>query len=200
LALEGRQPRNIVFMGMGEPFHNEHNLHEALDALLSADAFHFAPSRITVSTVGVPEGMLRLASRRPAVRLALSLHSAKQETRERLIPVARKHSLDQLRSTIRELNRAQPAPVMIEYLMLSGVNDSEEDIGQLIAWLRGLRVRVNLIPFNPIDGAPDLMASDPGVRQAASRRLRAAGYKTTIRYSMGGDIAAACGQLARQAM
>lgn len=196
LRREGRRLRNIVCMGMGEPFHNEANLHPALDTLLSADHFAHPATRITVSTVGVPDALVRCAERFPHVRLALSLHSARQSVRERLIPLARKHSLDDLRRALWAVQRTSRSPVMIEYLLLSGVNDSPADAEELAQWLNGLNVHVNLIPYNPIDAAAGLAGSDRTTRLAFAGRIRGAGFKTTIRYSLGGDIAAACGQLA----
>jgi 23S rRNA (adenine2503-C2)-methyltransferase len=200
LAGEGRSLRNLVFMGMGEPFHNEENLYATLEALIAPELFDRPPSRILVSTVGLPEAMIRCARRFPNVNLALSLHSANQTTRELIIPLARRYSLDQLRRAIAELNRIQPerTAVMIEYLMLAGVNDSLDVARELIAWLDGLRVHVNLIPFNPIDDAPHLTGSDRETREAFGAQLKAAGFKTTIRYSLGADVAAACGQLVRK--
>ncbi|MBA3484505.1 MAG: 23S rRNA (adenine(2503)-C(2))-methyltransferase RlmN, partial [Pirellulales bacterium] len=200
LAAEGRKLRNLVFMGMGEPFHNEENLYATLEALIAPELFHHPPSRILVSTVGLPEAMLRAARRFPAVHLALSLHSANQQTREQIIPLARRYPLDELRRALAELNRTQPAntPVMIEYLMLAGVNDSPDAARELAAWVDGLRVHINLIPFNPIEDAPHLTGSGRETREAFAADLKAAGLKTTIRYSLGADVAAACGQLVRK--
>jgi len=199
-AAEGRTIRNLVFMGMGEPFHNEEALYETLDALTAPELFHHPPSRILVSTVGLPDAMIRAARRFPEVHFALSLHSANQNTRERLIPLAARYPLDELRRAVAELNRIQPANtfVMIEYLTLAGVNDSPDDARALVAWLAGLRVHVNLIPYNPIDDAQYLADSDRGAREAFGAILKSAGLKTTIRYSLGADIAAACGQLVRR--
>lgn len=200
IAAEGRTIRNLVFMGMGEPFHNEEALYETLAALVAPEIFHHPPSRILISTVGLPEAMIRAARRFPEVHFALSLHSARQEVRERLIPLAARFPLGSLRRTLAELNRIQSpnTPVMIEYLMLAGVNDSPDDARALIDWLAGLRVHVNLIPYNPIDDAPHLAASDRPTREAFGAILKSAGLKTTIRYSLGADVAAACGQLVRK--
>jgi 23S rRNA (adenine2503-C2)-methyltransferase len=200
LAAEGRKLRNLVFMGMGEPFHNEENLYATLEALTAPELFHQPPSRILVSTVGLPEAMIRCARRFPAVHLALSLHSANQQTREQIIPLARRYPLDDLRQAIVDLNRTQPASaeMMVEYLMLAGLNDSLEAARELIAWVEGLRVHINLIPFNPIEDAPHLQGSDRETREAFGAQLKAAGLKTTIRYSLGADVAAACGQLVRK--
>ncbi|BBO36131.1 23S rRNA (adenine(2503)-C(2))-methyltransferase RlmN [Lacipirellula parvula] len=200
LATEGRQLRNLVFMGMGEPFHNEENLYATLEALQAPELFHQPPSRILVSTVGLPNAMIRCARRFPNLNLALSLHSANQETRQQIIPLAKRFPLAELRRALVELNRIQPksTEVMVEYLMLGGVNDSLESAAELAAWLDGLRVHVNLIPFNPIDDAPHLQGADRPTREAFGAHLKSAGLKTTIRYSLGADVAAACGQLVRK--
>lgn len=198
IAAEDRRLRNIVFMGMGEPFHNEETLYEVLERLTAAELFHHAPTKILVSTVGVADAMVRCARRFPEVNLALSLHSVRQETRERLIPIAKKYPLDELRETLLTVNRVQTCTVMIEYLMLAGVNDSDDDARELVRWLDGLNVHVNLIPYNPIDDAPQLVGTAKAEREAFAGLLKQAGLKTTIRYSLGNDIAAACGQLVKK--
>jgi 23S rRNA (adenine2503-C2)-methyltransferase len=192
---ENRTVRNIVFMGMGEPFHNEEPVYEAVNALLSPETFHHPPSRILISTVGIPDAMVRCARRFPEVNLALSLHSVRTDVRERLIPLAAKYSLDDLRSAVAKINQIQNNTVMIEYLMLAGVNDSAEDARELAAWLTDLNVHVNLIPYNSIETAPHLRTTERPERDAFAAILRDAGFITTIRYSLGADIAAACGQL-----
>lgn len=198
LTCEDRKLRNIVFMGMGEPFHNEENLYATLERLTAPELFHHSPTKILVSTVGVADAMLRCARRFPEVNLALSLHSVRQDVRERLIPLAKKYPLDELKQTLIEVNRLQRCTVMIEYLMLADVNDSAEDAQELIAWLDGLNVHVNLIPYNPIDDAPQLESTKQPQRDAFAGILKQAGLKTTIRYSLGNDIAAACGQLVKK--
>ena len=195
---ENRRIRNIVFMGMGEPFHNEANVFAAIDALRAAELFHHPDRYILVSTVGIPDAMLRFAKRYPRVNLALSLHSVNQEKRRAIIPLAVKHSLESLRTTLDEINRLQNRPVMIEYLTMRGVNDSLEEADKLVEFVRGLQVHINLIPYNAIAEAPQLVGSEKHVREAFANRMKAAGITTTIRYSLGSDIAAACGQLVRQ--
>ena len=198
LADEDRSPRNVVFMGMGEPFHNEENLHRAIELLISTEFFNISPTKVLVSTVGIADAMLRCVERFPTVKLALSLHSVRQDVRERLIPLATKFPLDKLKQTIAAVNRRQSTSLMIEYLMLAGVNDSQNDARELVAWLEDLNVHVNLIPYNPIDDAPQLIGSDRPTREAFAKTIRGAGFNTTLRYSLGNDIAAACGQLVRR--
>ncbi len=198
LAKEGRRLRNLVFMGMGEPFHNQESLHLAIGQLVSARHFDWPASRIMVSTVGIPDTMLVFARRFPSVHLAISLHAATQRTRARLIPLARRYPLDQVWNTIRDVNEVQGHPMMIEYLMLEGINDTASDASFLIHFLAGLNVHVNLIPYNPTQDAPELTSSPRKVRDRFAKRLREAGYVTTIRHSLGTDIEAACGQLVRK--
>lgn len=195
---EGRRVRNIVFMGMGEPLHNEAALHQVLASLTAGEAFNHPAGRILVSTVGIPEAMLRLANRFPTVHQALSLHSPSQEVRESIVPLARKYSVDQLRDTVAELNRRQACPVMLEHLMLGGVNDDPQGAERLLAWTCGLRVHVNLIPYNTVADAPHLLGSSRDRIEAFGAVLKRGGVPTTIRYSLGADIEAACGQLVRQ--
>ncbi len=195
LSLEGRSVRNIVFMGMGEPFHNEEALYEAVSALVAPELFHYPPRRILISTVGIPDAMIRCARRFPRVNLALSLHSVCQSVREQLIPLAAKYSLDELWDAVAKVNAIQQNTVMIEYLMLAGLNDSAADARKLADWLTGLDAHVNLIPYNPIESAPHLRTTERAERDAFAEILRVAGFVTTIRYSLGADVAAACGQL-----
>jgi 23S rRNA (adenine2503-C2)-methyltransferase len=198
LRAEGRSIRNVVFMGMGEPFHNEAEVARALDAILSPRCFGLSPAHVLVSTVGIPDAMVRFATRFSRVGLALSLHGARQAERERLIPLARRYPLDVLRAAIVETTALQSRPMMVEYLLLDGANDADADLDALMNYLRGLPVHINLIPYNPIDAAPTLAATPPQRRRQFAAALTAAGFRVTIRYSLGADIAAACGQLVQR--
>ncbi len=198
LTTEQRLLHNIVFMGMGEPFHNEQNLFEAIECLTDSRQFARSPSSLLISTVGIPDAMVRCAQRFPNVNLALSLHSVDQDIRRSIIPLAGKYQLPELKRALTEVNRLQTRPVMLEYLMLSGVNDAQDQAHALIAWVHDLKVHINLIPFNPISDAPHLLASSPEVIRLFSDVLKQAGLKVTTRYSLGNDISAACGQLVRK--
>jgi 23S rRNA (adenine2503-C2)-methyltransferase len=189
---EGRSIRNVVFMGMGEPLLNMENVFQAVEFLRGAPFFNLADSRITVSTVGIPHAMDRFTTAFPDVQLALSLHSARQDVREKLMPQARKYPLELLRESLAAAS--ETGKVMIEYLMLAGVNDGEEDFHALVDYLKGLPVHINLIPFNEFAGS-NLHGTQPDQRKAFSDRLKSAGFDTTLRYSLGADVAAACGQL-----
>ena len=195
VAAENRRLRNVVFMGMGEPLHNEEALLETLAALTNPAWFDLSARHIMVSSVGVIDGMVRLAERFPRVGMALSLHSARQDTRQSLIPLAKKYPLAQLREAIVRLNAMQRHPVMLEYVMLAGRTDTEDERRALEEWSTGLDVHINLIPYNLVDGAPELQPTAmPEIRHFAER-LKASGLKTTVRRSLGRDIEAACGQL-----
>jgi 23S rRNA (adenine2503-C2)-methyltransferase len=198
LRTESRSLRNVVFMGMGEPFHNEAEVYRALEVLLSPQCFDFPSSRVLLSTVGIPDAMIRCAERFSRVGMALSLHSARQEQRERLIPLARRYPLDVLRQAVVKVTAIQQQPLMIEYLLLDGLNDSDQDLRELILYLGRLPVHINLIPYNPIDEAPALRGTPATRRRYFANALAAAGFVVTVRYSLGADIAAACGQLVRR--
>lgn len=190
---EGRTLRNVVFMGMGEPLHNEKNLHAALDTLRDPRAFYLADRHLMVSTVGMVAAMARFRERYPTVNLALSLHSARQEVRKHLMPAGKSQTLERLRDAFPEVGH--PYPLMVEYVLLKGVNDGPDDLAALIDYLRGKEVHINLIQFNahPGSGFEPVSAT---AREAFARALRQEGFKVTLRRSLGDDIAAACGQLA----
>src|SRR5207244_9512239 len=117
---EGRSVRNVVFMGMGEPLHNEAEVYEALAVLLSPRCFNLAPAHVMLSTVGIPDALVRCAERYPRVGIALSLHSARQKRREQLIPLARRYSLEMLWTAMAQAAARQRRPLLIEYLLLDG--------------------------------------------------------------------------------
>jgi len=199
LRAQGRRLRNVVFMGMGEPMHNRAAVEDAVARLLDPGWFALSPRHVTVSTIGVADELLRFAERFPEVNLALSLHAARPEVRARLMPHARTPSLTALRECVHALEALRRRPLMIEYLLLDDVNDGADDAAALAGWCRGLAVHLNVIPYNPIDGAPALRPSPPARQRAFVEALRAAGFTVTTRCSLGRDIAAACGQLARPA-
>ncbi len=193
LVAEGRRLRNVVFMGMGEPFHNEKALHAALEVLRDPRGFHLAERHLLVSTVGVTPAMVRFVEHFPDMRLALSLHSARQEVRERIMPTAGFHALEKIQRILPAVSAS--GNFMVEVLLLKGVNDGAEDLAALIDFLRGTPAHINLIQFNPFPGAP-FQPVTRAAREAFGAALRREGFKVTLRYSLGDDIAAACGQLA----
>jgi 23S rRNA (adenine2503-C2)-methyltransferase len=198
-----RRLRNIVFMGMGEPLHNEENLYEAIDCLASEQMFNIPHRRISVSTVGVPDAMIRLIERFPGIQMALSLHSARPELRSKLVPWSRRYSWEETHEALRYVARKpkthrHQGPIMIEHIMIEGVNDSDEDADALIEYLDGLFVMINLIPYNAHDYVHGWKPTPRERRSEFAMRLRKAGIFTTIRYSMGSDVNAACGQLVQK--
>jgi 23S rRNA (adenine2503-C2)-methyltransferase len=200
---EGRRLRNLVFMGMGEPLLEPELLQASLRRLLDPGGFAFAQKNVVVSTVGLPAQMVQLAREFPGVRQALSLHTARQEQREKLIPMARRHDLAELRAAVGEVARLTGGRVFVEVLLLEGVTDRPEDLAALEAWLLGLPVLLNLIPFNIPAGAVSRPSLDSSLRPTSRPRcaeiaaeLRSRGLRVTLRHSLGSDIAAACGQLA----
>jgi len=189
---------NIVLMGMGEPLANYEEVREALRTFTGP--IGVGTTRITVSTAGLLPGLDRLLSdpEWPPVRIAISLHAADEETRKRLMPTTAPGFIDDLVVWARKYSTAFPEKrrhLTLEYLLLSGVNDSEKDTWKLVELARRIdRVRVNLIPYNATDSG--FVGSDAIAVRRCQDKLEAAGITVTVRKSQGGDIAAACGQLA----
>lgn len=193
LQAEGRTLRNVVMMGMGEPFHNEAAVYHTLDVLRDARGCHLSERHLLVSTVGMAAAMSRFVENNPNVRLALSLHSARQEVRTDLMPAGKSQQLDKLKALLPQLTEHRN--FMVEYVLLQGINDGPEDLAALIAFLEGYPVHINLIQFNGHPGS-EFKPVTQAAREAFGAALRQAGFKVTLRYSLGDDIAAACGQLA----
>jgi len=189
---------NVVLMGMGEPLANYGEVREALRTFTGP--MGIGMTRITVSTVGLLSGLERLLTdpEWPPVRIAISLHAADEETRTRLMPTTAPGFINDLVAWARKYSAAFPEKrrhLTLEYLLLSGVNDSEKDTWKLVELARRIdRVRVNLIPYNATDS--EFVGSDAIAVRRCQDKLEAAGITVTVRKSQGGDIAAACGQLA----
>src|SRR5881296_2154780 len=192
---EGRRATHLVFMGMGEPLANYAALVKALRILTDAKlGLGYSPRRITVSTVGLVPGIEKLGREDLKVNLAISLHAASDEARERLMPVNRSFDLAALMGAVKRYPLASRQRVFFEYVMLEDVNDSLDDAHRLARLLRGVRSKVNLIPFNDWEGAP--FRRPPLARILAFQSvLLDAGITTTVRWSKGEDVGAACGQL-----
>ena len=191
---------HIVFMGMGEPLANYAALADALRVLTDARlGLAYSPRRITVSTVGLVAGIDRLGRDGLRVNLAVSLHAATDEVRSRLMPVNRGWGLEALMAAVRRYPLAPRQRVFFEYVLLDGVNDSPDDARALARLLRGVRAKVNLIPFNDWPGAAFRRPPLPRIL-AFQGILLEAGVTTTVRWSKGEDIGAACGQLREPAV
>lgn len=191
----GESPTHVVLMGMGEPLDNYDNVARALRALTRPDWIGFSPRRITLSTCGLVPAMVRFKREFPRVRLAISLGAPDDERRNLLIPVNRRYPLSELLRACRELPLLPRERITFEYTLLRGVNDSPEDARSLAGWARGLRCKVNLIPFNPSPVLPYRRPGEEAVNQFA-RELASRGVPVTVRKSRGRDIHAACGLLA----
>ena len=196
-ALLGGEERvtHLVFMGMGEPLANYANLVAALRILTDARlGIGYSPRRITVSTVGLVSGIDRLGREDLKVNLAVSLHAASDDVRGRLMPVNRSWNLEALMAAVRRYPLASRQRVFFEYVMLEDVNDSAEEAQRLVRLLRGIRAKVNLIPFNDWEGAPFQRPALPRIL-AFQAILLEHGIIATLRWSKGEDVGAACGQL-----
>ena len=186
---------NVVMMGMGEPLLNFDNTVSALRLMLDDNAYGLSRRRVTVSTSGIVPAMDRLREECP-VALAVSLHAPNDELRNELVPINRKYPLRELMAACRRyLEKAPRDFITFEYVMLEGVNDSEQDARELIALVRDVPCKFNLIPFNPFPQAPYRRSSSDRVRRFRDILMQA-GIVTTTRKVRGDDIAAACGQLA----
>jgi len=188
---------NLVYMGMGEPLNNLEHVLTSISILTEQKGFDLTGRRITVSTCGIVSKM-RLLGENCAVNLAVSLHSVDDRVRGRLMPVNRRYPVAELLAACRSYPMPKRRRIMFEYLMLAGVNDSEDDARLLAAKLRGIPCKINLLPFNECPGLP-FAASDMAAILRFQKILLDAHYSVFIRQSRGGDIAAACGQLAGRA-
>jgi 23S rRNA (adenine2503-C2)-methyltransferase len=194
LADEGRVT-HVVFMGMGEPLANYASLVAALRIMIDPRlGLGYSPRRLTVSTVGLVVGIERLGRENLKVNLAISLHGATDEVRGRLMPINRSWGLDALMAAVRRYPLAPRQRVFFEYVMLEDVNDSLEEARALVRLLRGVKAKVNLIPFNDWPGSQFRRSPLPRIL-AFQGALLDAGITTTVRWSKGEDIGAACGQL-----
>lgn len=190
---------NVVMMGMGEPLANFDNVVGALHLMLDDNAYGLSRRRVTVSTSGIVPAIDRLRDACP-VALAVSLHAPSDELRDRLVPINRKYPLrDLLAACRRYLERAPRDFITFEYVMLDGVNDSDAHARALLSLVRDVPCKFNLIPFNPFPGAPFRRSGAERIRRFAEI-LMGAGIVTTTRKTRGGEIDAACGQLAGQVM
>lgn len=188
---------NIVFMGMGEPLANYAEVVAALRILCGHPGYGMAARRVTISTVGL-EPEIRLLAREPlAVRLAFSLNATTDEVRSRLMPVNRKYPFRSIFEALREYQGMKKERVTLEYVLLKGVNDGKEDAARLARYARSLDCKVNLIAYNPHPYASFEPVSDRGIEEFRSAMLPTAPrVTTTVRWSKGREIQAACGQLA----
>jgi len=196
---EGPAPRpltNLVFMGMGEPLHNYEELKGALGLLLHPDGPDFSHRHVTVSTSGLVPEIERLGRETP-VKLAISLNATTDAQREALMPVDRRWPIAALLEACRRFPMRQGRRITFEYVLLGGVNDSDDDAGRLARLVSGIPAKVNLIPYNASPGL-GFAAPSPERVEAFRRILDARRVTAVVRRNRGRDIAAACGQLAAE--
>jgi 23S rRNA (adenine2503-C2)-methyltransferase len=189
---------NIVFMGMGEPLMNYKNVLQAIDKMTNPKGLGMSPRRITLSTSGIPKMIKKMADDQVRFRLAVSLHSARQEVREQIMPFAKQFPLDDLAEALHYWANKTQHMISFEYVVWQGINDAPEDIAALVKYCKPFSCKVNLIEYNPVEGNT-FQAASPLVLEAYIAALEAARIPVTYRRSRGRDIDAACGQLANKA-
>jgi 23S rRNA (adenine2503-C2)-methyltransferase len=185
---------NIVLMGMGEPLHNYDAVMKALRILADEHGLAVNPRRVTLSTVGVLPALERLATEPLMPNLAISLHATTEEQRDLLVPINRKYGLKELLEACRRFPVKRRERITFEYVMLKGVNDTDEDARRLVRLLSGIKAKVNLLPLNEAAGIPYERPSDARVNRFA-QIVAERGVTVSVRKSRGRDIRAACGQL-----
>ncbi|HNC97984.1 MAG TPA: 23S rRNA (adenine(2503)-C(2))-methyltransferase RlmN [Myxococcota bacterium] len=186
---------NIVMMGMGEPLHNYDNLVVALKAYLHEHGLGYSHRKVTVSTVGLVPAMQKLAAESP-VNIAVSLNATTEEQRRQVMPITRRYSMEELLDACRKLPLPKAKRITFEYVMMAGFNDSLEDAHRLVRLMRGIRSKVNLIPYNE---NPDRQIRRPSEAQVQRFQhiLLDAALNVSVRATRGKDISAACGQLGK---
>ncbi|MCE2993092.1 MAG: 23S rRNA (adenine(2503)-C(2))-methyltransferase RlmN [Candidatus Jidaibacter sp.] len=191
---EGRKVTNIVMMGMGEPLYNYDNVSEALKIIMDADGLGLSRRKITLSTSGVVP-MIEQCGSELGVNLAISLHAVRNELRNTLVPLNKKYPIEELLAACKKYPALKGRErITFEYVMLKDVNDSEEDARELVKLIKNIPAKINLIPFNPWDGAPFECSTNKAIKRFAMI-LEKAGYTAPVRTPRGQDIMAACGQL-----
>jgi 23S rRNA (adenine2503-C2)-methyltransferase len=187
--------RNVVFMGMGEPFDNYDAVMQAVKVLNDSKGLAFGRRQLTISTSGCIEGIEKLISEGAhAPNLAVSVNAPDDAIRNRLMPVNRKHNMEQLHAAMQKYCLETGRQILVAYVLLKGQNDSLEHAGQLAVYLKGLNVKINLIPYNA-QSCDRYEAPELTVLEAFAQELRLQGYYTLLRLTKGKDIMAACGQL-----
>ena len=197
LAEKDQRLTNIVFMGMGEPFHNYQNVMDAVDVLTHSEGMNFGARRITISTVGVVPGIEEFTRENSQVNLAVSLHAVDNQLRSRMMPINKKYPVEVLLEAVREYTEVTSRRVTFEWALIAGVNDSLEQAHQLADWLENMLAHVNLIPLNPTQKYAGVPTEQDQARRFQDVLL-SRGVPCTIRLRRGIEIQAGCGQLASQ--
>lgn len=197
LLYHNRKLSNIVFMGMGEPLMNYNNVLKAIEKITSEEGLGMSPRRITLSTSGVPKMIKKLADDEVKFNLAVSLHSALNETRTNIMPFNESMPLEDLADALKYWYSKTKSRVTFEYIVWNGINDDKEAINALIKFCKHIPCKVNLIEYNPIDDGEFQKASQNSINNYISN-LELHGIVVNVRRSRGKDIDAACGQLANK--
>ena len=188
---------NIVFMGMGEPLMNYNNVLKAIDKITSEEGLGMSPKRITVSTSGIPKMIKKLADDNVKFNLAVSLHSAIDEVRSKIMPFSKAFPLEELKEALQYWYAKTNSRVTYEYVIWKGINDSKEAINALVKFCKHVPCKVNLIEYNPIDDGEFQQANEAATNNYISN-LEMNSIVVNVRRSRGKDIDAACGQLANK--
>ena len=188
---------NIVFMGMGEPLMNYNNVMKAIEMITSNEGLGMSPKRITVSTSGIPKMIKKMADDDVKFNLAVSLHSAIDAIRSKIMPFSESFPLADLRESLEYWYRKTKSKISFEYVVWKGINDNKESIDALVKFCKYVPCKVNLIEYNPIDDGEFQQASEESIN-AYIKALEASGIVVKVRRSRGKDIDAACGQLANK--
>ncbi len=191
---DGRLLSNVVLMGMGEPLYNFENVRDAMKIAMDPEGIQLSRRRITLSTSGVVPEIARTAEEIGCL-LAISFHATTDEVRDKLVPINKRWNIETLLQALRDYPKVSNSErITFEYVMLHGVNDSDEDAHRLVKLIEGIPAKINLIPFNEWPGAPYTRSSNNRIR-AFAEIIHNAGYASPIRKPRGEDIMAACGQL-----
>ena len=185
---------NVVFMGMGEPLDNLNEVTKSISIMTDPWGLNLAARKITISTAGHLEGLKSALEAMPEVSYALSVHATSESERSKLMPINRRFPLGEILSFLREKSKTYKKDFLIQYTVISQVNDSLDNAERLATLLEGVNVKVNLIPLNPIEPSR-LNSPDPKRLEVFRDYLYERGIRVMIRYSKGQDIMAACGQL-----
>jgi 23S rRNA (adenine2503-C2)-methyltransferase len=197
LSWENRDSFNIVLMGMGEPLHNYDNVMKAIRILRDEHGMNMSMSRITLSTAGVLPAIERLGTEPMIPNLAISLTGATNEKRNQLMPINRRYPIEQLLDAVRRFPLKHRQRVTFEYVLLRGVTDSPEDAFHLVKLVKGIRAKVNLIPFNEAEEVSYKRPSDMAIERF-QQILADHHISAFVRKNRGNDISAACGQLKKK--
>ena len=189
---------NVVFMGMGEPFHNYNNVLNASDIFHSPKGFNLASTRITISTAGLLPQINKFIKEKRRYKLAISLNASNDKVRTEIMPINKKWSINDLIKSGKEYSNQKKRLIMFEYVLLKGINDSEEDALELARLLQGIPCKINLIPYNEIEEKYQRPDETTITKFSEILHNYRDEYRVLVRWSKGQDIAAGCGQLAGQ--